>query len=161
MIRPGTTAERAAIPNAIGRRLSSLTQLCLFSVQPVRLTYGLRSAIPSDTPRWCRREVATRLTKSGFERILAFVRHCRGGSACALKHRSKDCCMQLSGSQMSDAQAGRSSGAGPRCNVQANRRDVLAAACVLGVNATVDAVVPAIAEPADERPKEGDYLVAI
>jgi len=69
--------------------------------------------------------------------------------------------MQLSGSQMSDAQAGRSSGAGPRCNVQANRRDVLAAACVLGVNATVDAVVPAIAEPADERPKEGDYLVAI
>jgi Rieske Fe-S protein len=62
---------------------------------------------------------------------------------------------------MSDAQAGCSSGAGSGCNVQANRRDVLAAACVFGVNANVDAVVPAIAEPADERPKEGDYLVAI
>jgi Rieske Fe-S protein len=62
---------------------------------------------------------------------------------------------------MSDAQAGRSSWVGPGCNVQVNRRDVLAAACVLGVDATVDAVVPAIAEPADERPKEGDYLVAI
>ena len=62
---------------------------------------------------------------------------------------------------MSDARAGRLSWAGRGCNVQANRRDVLAAACVLGVNATVDAVVPAIAEPADERPKVGDYLVAI
>jgi rieske iron-sulfur protein len=47
---------------------------------------------------------------------------------------------------------------GRGCGVQASRRDVLVAASVLGVNA---AVAPATAEPADERPKEGDYLVAI
>jgi rieske iron-sulfur protein len=52
--------------------------------------------------------------------------------------------------------------AGRGCNVQASRRDVLAAASALGVNAAVNAAVaPATAEPADERPKEGDYLVAI
>jgi Rieske Fe-S protein len=46
--------------------------------------------------------------------------------------------------------------------VQASRRDVLAAASLLGVNVAVSsAVAPATAEPADERPKEGDYLVAI
>jgi len=44
----------------------------------------------------------------------------------------------------------------------ANRRDVLMAASALGVNAMLDgAVMPATAEPADERPKEGDHLVAI
>jgi Rieske Fe-S protein len=43
-----------------------------------------------------------------------------------------------------------------------NRREVLAAAVVLGAGAQISqAVAPAIAEPADERPKEGDYLVAI
>jgi rieske iron-sulfur protein len=48
------------------------------------------------------------------------------------------------------------------CNVQASRRDVLAVASALGVSAAVNAAVaPATAEPADERPKEGDYLVAI
>jgi Rieske Fe-S protein len=39
-----------------------------------------------------------------------------------------------------------------------SRRDVLAAASVLGVSA---AVASAAAEPADERPKEGDYLVTV
>jgi rieske iron-sulfur protein len=38
-----------------------------------------------------------------------------------------------------------------------SRREVLAAASVLGVNA---AAAGALAEPADERPKEGDFLVA-
>jgi rieske iron-sulfur protein len=38
-----------------------------------------------------------------------------------------------------------------------SRRDALAAASVLGVIA----VAPAVAEPADERPKEGDFLVAV
>src|ERR1700730_15074115 len=52
--------------------------------------------------------------------------------------------------------------AGRGSNVRASRRDVLAAASALGVNAAVNAAVaPATAEPADERPKEGDYLVAI
>jgi Rieske Fe-S protein len=46
--------------------------------------------------------------------------------------------------------------------VQASRRDVLAAASALGLYAAVEAAVaPATAEPADERPKEGDYLVPI
>jgi rieske iron-sulfur protein len=38
-----------------------------------------------------------------------------------------------------------------------SRRDTLAAASVLGVIAAA----PAVAEPADERPKEGDFLVAV
>jgi rieske iron-sulfur protein len=51
---------------------------------------------------------------------------------------------------------------GRGCDLQTSRRDVLAAASALGVNAAVNsAVAPATAEPADERPKEGDYLVAI
>jgi len=51
---------------------------------------------------------------------------------------------------------------GRGCDLQTSRRDVLAAASALGVNAAVNAAVtPATAEPADERPKEGDYLVAI
>jgi Rieske Fe-S protein len=39
-----------------------------------------------------------------------------------------------------------------------SRRDILAAASLLGVNA---AVASAMAGPADERPKKGDHLVAI
>jgi Rieske Fe-S protein len=51
---------------------------------------------------------------------------------------------------------------GRGCDVQASRRDVLAVASALGVSAAVNAAVaPATAEPADERPKDGDYLVAI
>jgi rieske iron-sulfur protein len=50
------------------------------------------------------------------------------------------------------------------CGAPTSRRDVLvdvlAAASVLGLNAALDAA-PATAEPADERPKEGDHLVAI
>lgn len=46
--------------------------------------------------------------------------------------------------------------------MQASRRDVFTVACALGVDAALRAAVaPAAAEPADERPKEGDYLVAI
>ena len=46
--------------------------------------------------------------------------------------------------------------------MQASRRDVFMAACALGVDAALCAgVAPATAEPADERPQEGDYLVAI
>lgn len=46
--------------------------------------------------------------------------------------------------------------------MRASRRDVFAAACALGVDAALSAsIAPAMAEPADERPKEGDYLVAI
>lgn len=55
---------------------------------------------------------------------------------------------------MSNVPEGRRSGG----DVAVSRRDILAAASVLGVNA---AVAPAIAAPADERPKKGDYLVAI
>jgi len=44
----------------------------------------------------------------------------------------------------------------------ASRRELLRVASVLGVNAALDAAVAsATAEPADERPKEGDQLVAI
>src|SRR5260370_17196723 len=46
--------------------------------------------------------------------------------------------------------------------MQASRRDVFMVACALGVDAALCAgVAPATAEPADERPQEGDYLVAI
>jgi rieske iron-sulfur protein len=46
--------------------------------------------------------------------------------------------------------------------MQASRRDVFTIACALGVDAALRAAIaPATAEPADERPKEGDYLVAI
>lgn len=55
---------------------------------------------------------------------------------------------------MSNVRAERRSGGG---DVGVSRRDILAAASALGVNA----VAPAMAEPADERPKKGDYLVAI
>lgn len=45
----------------------------------------------------------------------------------------------------------------PACQLPMSRRELLAAASVLGV----DAVAPAVAEPVDERPKEGDYLVGV
>jgi len=46
--------------------------------------------------------------------------------------------------------------------MKANRRDVFTIASVLGVDAALRGTIsPAAAEPADERPKEGDYLVAI
>jgi rieske iron-sulfur protein len=46
--------------------------------------------------------------------------------------------------------------------MRANRRDVLTVACALGVDAALGAAIaPATAEPADERPKEGDHLVAV
>jgi rieske iron-sulfur protein len=62
-------------------------------------------------------------------------------------------------SNISPGCAGRTA---PDGDVQASRRDILAAASVLGVSATINAAaVPARAEPADERPKEGDQLVAI
>jgi rieske iron-sulfur protein len=48
------------------------------------------------------------------------------------------------------------------CGARASRRDILAVASVLGLSAAFDAATnPATAEPADERPKEGDHLVAI
>jgi rieske iron-sulfur protein len=47
------------------------------------------------------------------------------------------------------------------CRLPISRRDILAVATVLGASVLDTAVVaPAAAEPADERPKEGDYLVA-
>jgi rieske iron-sulfur protein len=48
------------------------------------------------------------------------------------------------------------------CHLPISRRDILAAATVLGASVLGDtaAIAPATAEPADERPKEGDYLVA-
>src|SRR5262249_12782360 len=46
--------------------------------------------------------------------------------------------------------------------MQASRRDVFTVACALGVDVALRAAIaPATAEPADERPKEGDHLVAI
>src|SRR5258708_7167419 len=51
--------------------------------------------------------------------------------------------------------------AGRGREMQASRRDVFTVACVLGADAALRAAIaPAAAEPADERPKEGDYLVA-
>jgi rieske iron-sulfur protein len=44
----------------------------------------------------------------------------------------------------------------------ASRRDVFTCACVIGIGAALrSAIAPAAAEPADERPREGDHLVAI
>jgi rieske iron-sulfur protein len=43
-----------------------------------------------------------------------------------------------------------------------SRRELLAAASALGLTAAIEfAATPAVAEPADERPKEGDQFVAI
>ncbi len=48
------------------------------------------------------------------------------------------------------------------CGAPTSRRDVLAGASVIGLNAALGTgSAPATAEPADERPKEGDHLVAI
>ncbi len=61
---------------------------------------------------------------------------------------------------MSEARVKRTRGIGG--GADASRRDILRLASVLGVNVALDAaVVSATAEPADERPKEGDYLVNI
>lgn len=47
------------------------------------------------------------------------------------------------------------------CHLPLSRREVLAAATAIGASAAGGFVVcRAVAEPADERPKEGDYLVA-
>lgn len=63
---------------------------------------------------------------------------------------------------MSDPRGELLGGAGHGCDVRASRRGVLTVASVLGVNVALrSAVVAAMAEPADERPKEGDHLVAI
>jgi Rieske Fe-S protein len=49
-----------------------------------------------------------------------------------------------------------------RCDTAASRRDVLAGGCVIGLGAALHSgIMPATAEPADERPKEGDLFVAI
>jgi rieske iron-sulfur protein len=51
---------------------------------------------------------------------------------------------------------------GKSCRDGSTRRDVLTFASMLGLGAaTCGALAPATAEPADERPKEGDFLVAI
>jgi rieske iron-sulfur protein len=48
------------------------------------------------------------------------------------------------------------------CGAPTSRRDVLAGASVIGLNAALcTGSAPATADPADERPKEGDHLVAI
>jgi rieske iron-sulfur protein len=48
------------------------------------------------------------------------------------------------------------------CRARTSRRDVVMGASMLGLNAALDAATrQAAAEPADERPKEGDHLVAI
>jgi rieske iron-sulfur protein len=45
--------------------------------------------------------------------------------------------------------------------MQASRRDVFTVASMLAADAAMRAAIaPTAAEPADERPKEGDYLVA-
>jgi rieske iron-sulfur protein len=48
------------------------------------------------------------------------------------------------------------------CRLPMSRREVLTAATAVGVSVFGNDVViaPAVAEPADERPKEGDFLVA-
>jgi rieske iron-sulfur protein len=51
---------------------------------------------------------------------------------------------------------------GKPCRDGSTRRDLLALASMLGLGAaTCGAITAAAAEPADERPKEGDFLVAI
>jgi len=48
------------------------------------------------------------------------------------------------------------------CGARTSRRGMLAGASMLGLNAALDAAfTPATAEPADERPKDGDHLVAL
>ena len=50
---------------------------------------------------------------------------------------------------------------GQGCNCGSTRRDVLALASIAGLEIVAAQVAPAVAEPADERPKRGDLLVAI
>src|SRR6202035_5600403 len=61
------------------------------------------------------------------------------------------------GGRMSEAPEERVEVAAFCCGTRTSRRDVLAAASVLGLSAALAHA----AEPADERPKEGDHLVAI
>lgn len=63
---------------------------------------------------------------------------------------------------MTDIPGKPSFGTRRACEMQGSRRDVLTVASVLGVDAALrSAIAPAMAEPADERPKGGDYLVAV
>jgi rieske iron-sulfur protein len=63
---------------------------------------------------------------------------------------------------MSEARGGARGRESPGSGIEASRRDALRIASVVGVTAVLDAAgVAAVAEPADERPKEGDHLVAI
>jgi len=63
---------------------------------------------------------------------------------------------------MSEARRGHTDGKAWADAADASRRDVLAVASVLGFNVALGAArVSATAEPVDERPKEGDHLVAI
>jgi rieske iron-sulfur protein len=47
------------------------------------------------------------------------------------------------------------------CALRSTRREVLALASAAGLEIVAGGVAPASAEPADERPKPGDYLVPI
>ena len=54
------------------------------------------------------------------------------------------------------------SGQGCGCSGRTTRRDMLALASIAGLEAVAAGMVaPALAEPADERPKRGDLLVPI
>ena len=54
------------------------------------------------------------------------------------------------------------SGQGCGCSGRTTRRDVLALASIAGLEAVTGGMIaPALAEPADERPKRGDLLVPI
>jgi rieske iron-sulfur protein len=47
------------------------------------------------------------------------------------------------------------------CVCRSTRRDVLALASLAGLGAATECVTSALADPADERPKRGDLLVAV
>jgi Rieske Fe-S protein len=48
-----------------------------------------------------------------------------------------------------------------KCGCGSTRRDVLALASLAGLEVATGTVTTALADPADERPKRGDFLVAI
>jgi rieske iron-sulfur protein len=50
---------------------------------------------------------------------------------------------------------------GCTCGVRSTRREVLALASAAGLEIVTGVIPPASADPADERPKPGDYLVPI
>jgi rieske iron-sulfur protein len=50
---------------------------------------------------------------------------------------------------------------GEGCAGGSTRRDVLALASLAGLGAATNGVTAALADPADERPKRGDFLVAV